>query len=200
MDNPARHPLKLLALVTCSILLAAGCTAGGDDSPDPTPTEATATATATATPATPEATGSPACSASGMPAEVAELEGLPAEVATMRAEIVAAAVACEYEKLQELAFRPGGSFQYSTEEESAGPDAQPAAFWQAQEQAGERPMAALVELLSTQPGVQQVTEPEGPGSGSEDSYYNWPAEGASDEGYRTSITSRGDWIFFIKSG
>jgi hypothetical protein len=46
-----------------------------------------------------------------------------------------------------------------------------------------------------------VTEPEGPGSGSEDSYYNFPGENVPEElaQYQTSITSRGDWIFFLKT-
>ena len=39
----------------------------------------------------------------------------------MRKEILKAAVSCDYQLLQALALRPQGSFQYSREEESAGP-------------------------------------------------------------------------------
>lgn len=97
--------------------------------------------------------------------------------------------------------RPTGSFQYSETEESAGPAAAPAEFWRSQEASGEPILAALVQILITDPGTQPVTEPEGPGSGSEDTYYNFPGAEvpAGAQGYRTSITSSGDWIFFLKS-
>ncbi|HEU4867611.1 MAG TPA: hypothetical protein VFV09_07780, partial [Actinomycetota bacterium] len=65
----------------------------------------------------------------------------------------------------------------------------------------ERTLASLVEILITDPEIQPVTEPEGPGTGSEDSYYNFPGENVPEElqRYQTSITSRGDWIFFLKT-
>lgn len=86
----------------------------------------------------------------------------------MRNQILKAAVSCDYQLLQELALKPHGSFQYSLTEESAGPDAKPAEFWRTQERAGNQPLRALVEILNTNPKVQPVTEPEGPGTGSAD--------------------------------
>jgi len=183
--------VKLFAVALCSVLLAAGC--GTDDPPTPDPV---------ATGPTPAATPAGECSAAGMEANEFEPEGLPAEVAATRTQILQAAVDCDYATLEELGFQPNGAFQYSLEEESAGPNAQPAEFWRAQEQAGEMPMAALVDILNTAPEVQEVTEPEGPGSRSDESYYNWPpaAEAPAHDGYATTITSSGDWIYFLKRG
>ena len=114
----------------------------------------------------------------------------------MRKEILKAAVNCDYELLQALALRPNGSFQYSRNEESAGTQAQPGAFWRAQEEAGREPLAELVQLLNSAPEVRQVAEEEGPGTGSEDTYYRWRSTNPSG-GYDTIITSTGDWIVFL---
>lgn len=57
-----------------------------------------------------------------------------------------------------------------------------------------------MEILKTNPKVQPVSKREGPGTGSADAYYNWPANPSPETfgGYRTSILSTGDWIFFLK--
>ena len=135
-----------------------------------------------------------------MSEDVPEPPNLPAPVAMMRKEILKAAVNCDYDLLQALAMRPNGSFQYSNEEESAGPEARPAEYWREQEQAGERPLAALVEILSGAPEVRGVEEQEGPGSGSDAVYYTWPTtpDPANYRGHRTTIVSDGDWIFFLE--
>ncbi len=46
-----------------------------------------------------------------------------------------------------------------------------------------------------------MTEPEGPGTGSDDTYYAWPGPNVPPEWakYRTVITSDGDWILFQKT-
>lgn len=152
-------------------------------------------------PATPIVAGTGQCSASGLEVEVPEAPNLPSKVLSIRNEIIQNAVRCNYDALQELALRPAGSFQYSKIEESAGPEAAPAQFWRGQEEAGERVLASLVEILITDPEIQPVTEPEGPGTGSDDSYYNFPGTAVPEEEqqYQTSITSQGDWIFFLKT-
>lgn len=215
--------LKLLLALTLILVMAAACSSDqmADETPTgatptgATPTEATPTESADPTPTgaaptPPGAGGSPAggggsaggdCSASGLSEDQSQPAGLPAEVAAMRNQILKAAVNCDYQLLEELALKPDGSFQYSLTEESAGPDAKPAEFWRAQERAGNRPLKTLVEILKTNPKVQSVSRREGPGSGSADAYYNWPANPSPETfgGYRTSILSTGDWIFFLKT-
>lgn len=151
--------------------------------------------------ASPTANPSAQCSADGLEVEVPEAPNLPNEVRSIRNQIIQTALRCDYDALQELAMQPTGSFQYSRIEESAGSEAKPAEYWREQEQAGERTLASLIEILITDPEIQPVTEPEGPGTGSDDSYYNFPGEAVQEEleQYQTSITSRGDWIFFLKT-
>jgi hypothetical protein len=201
-----------LALVCAVMAMLAAC--GGDgsneavetpatESPSPSP-EATPSPGQTASPGqigSPGGDGNADCSASRLTVAVPDAGNLPAEVVSIRNEIIQAAMRCDYATLEQLAMRPTDSFQYSQTEESAGPDAAPAEFWRAQEASGEPILAALVQILVTDPATQPVTEPEGPGSGSEDVYYNFPGgeAPAGTEGYRTSITSSGDWIFFLKS-
>ena len=193
--------MKLRKLLPVLFLLAAACGGNGDagDGTDRTTTGPTTT-TAAPTP-TPGESPSPgrtaACSAAQLSEDVPEPPGLPAPVAMIRKEILKAAVNCDYDLLQALAMRPDGAFQYSTTEESAGPNAQPAKYWQQREAAGEQPLKVLVEILTGTPEVTGVREPEGPGSGSDVMYYNWPAT-PHPQNYRTTITSEGDWIFFLR--
>lgn len=182
-------------LLTAAVLMVlAACGDDGSTGAVETPAERTQSATPTVA-----ETGQ--CSAAALDVEVPEAPNLPSEVLSIRNEIIQTAVRCDYDALQELAMRPTGSFQYSRIEESAGPDAAPAQFWRAQEESGERFLASLVEILITDPEIQPVTEPEGPGTGSDDSYYNFPGAAVPEEEqqYQTSITSRGDWIFFLKT-
>ena len=151
------------------------------------------------------------CSAANLSAEPTSLPDLPGPVAEMRRSIVAAATACDFERLAELA--RAGSFSHSF-----GDDGDPAAFWRRAEADGE-PLAALVHFLNrpfaTRPAgdVTQYLWPRAYG------YESWtavPAE-ARDElrpvygtedfkrferfgsynGYRVGITAGGDWVFFI---
>jgi hypothetical protein len=195
-----------VALIWAVLVILASCGSPGPEDAVESPGAETQTASPVS-PGSPDPTESPGadpnaeCSAARLTVEVPEAGDLPTEVVSIRNEIVRAAMRCDYDTLEELAMRPTDSFQYSETKESAGPDAAPAEFWRSQEASGEPILAALVQILITDPATQPVTEPEGPGSGSEDTYYNFPGaempEGA--EGYRTSITSSGDWIFFLKS-
>jgi hypothetical protein len=203
----------LRLVVVCAVMaMLAACGGGGSNeavespaTPSPTATpEGTASPGPTASAgrtASPGADSGGDCSASRLAIAVPDAGNLPTEVVSIRNEIIQAAMRCDYATLEELAMRPTDSFQYSETEESAGPDAAPAEFWRTREASGEPVLAALVRILVTDPANQPVTEPEGPGSGSEDTYYNFPGDEApaGAEGYRTSITSTGDWIFFLKS-
>lgn len=186
---------RIVGLLGVLMLIAAGCNRGGDvaERTDP-PVVSPGT---TASPSGPAITG--ACSAANATRDRPQQTDLPSEVQTMREDIIEAAIDCDYERLGNLAMEPDGAFQYSQDAESAGPDAQPAEFWRSQEEAGERPLVAMVEVLTSEPDIQPVTEPEGPGSGSDEEYYNWPAESEPHpDGYETAITSSGDWIFFLR--
>ena len=185
---------RRILLMTTALVVLAACGDSGSTDAARTPAEETQSAS-------PTAGASGQCSAAGLAVDVPEAPTLPNEVRSIRNEIIQTALRCDYDALQELAMRPTGSFQYSRIEESAGSEAKPAEYWREREQAGERTLASLIEILVTDPEIQPVTEPEGPGTGSEDSYYNFPGEAVPEEleQYQTSITSRGDWIFFLKT-
>lgn len=180
------------ALVALICVVAVAC--GGEGEGGGQAAEPTESPDVGATP-----TGQVSCSAATLSTDFPQVPDLPAPVAETRSEILQAAINCDYEELAALAMEPDGAFQYSTEEESAGPDAKPAEFWAAQEEAGAEPMAHLIGILSGEPTYQPVVEQEGPGSGSDDGYYNWPAA-PDPAGWKTSITESGDWIFFLQEG
>ncbi len=129
----------------------------------------------------------------------------------MRRSIVAAARACDFDRLSELA--EAGTFTYSF---GAGDD--PAAYWRDAEKEGD-PLAALVHFLN-QPfaarpagGVTQYVWPRAY------AYESWeavppearhelrPVYGEKDferfgrfgsySGYRVGIAADGDWVFFV---
>lgn len=186
---------KITAVLGLLMLIAAGCNRGGEvaERTDP-PVVSPGTV---ASPSGPAISG--ACSAANATRDRPQQTDLPTEVESMRTNIIEAAIDCDYERLQTLATAPDGAFQYSQDEESAGPDAQPAEFWRSQEEAGERPLVAMVEILTSEPEIEPVTEVEGPGTGSDDEYYNWPSDShPHPDGYVTSITASGDWIFFLQ--
>ena len=150
------------------------------------------------------------CSAAALPTEPSR-QDLPEPVAKMRRSIVAAATACDFERLADLA--RAGSFTHSF-----GADGDPAGFWRRAEDDGE-PLAALVHFLNQPFGsrpagdVVQYLWPRAYGYGS---WGDVPAE-ARDElrpiygtadfmrferfgsynGYRIGITAGGDWVFFV---
>lgn len=151
------------------------------------------------------------CSAAGLPAEPADDPDLPEPVAEMRDAIVAAATACDFDRLAELA-KPG-AFTYSF-----GDSGDPAAFWRRTEAEGE-PLAALVHFLNrpfATRDVDDVTQYVWPRAYVYDSWEAVPAEDrdglrpvydaedferfdqfGSYTGYRVGITADGDWVFFV---
>jgi hypothetical protein len=195
--------------------VVAGCGAdGGEDAAAPpatvTITETVTVETETETNPEPEVE----CSPAGLRLTLPEQE-LPTVVAEVRQRVFDAALACDYETLEEIALERGEGFTYSY-----GGDASAAAFWREREEAGAeepgpKPMRALATILTM------------PFTRNESGSYAWPTaynESPTDEawqalvdaglytqeqidsmksggtgylGYRTAITADGDWQFFV---
>jgi hypothetical protein len=151
-----------------------------------------------------------ACSASGLSATLPK-QALPAAVAKVRARIAAAAVECDYAKLQRIALERGKGFTFSY-----GGEHSAAAYWRKLETThADRPLARLVRILRL-PVTRNET-----GSFAWPSAYtdkptaaDWNAlvrggvytraqaermrkSGNVYLGYRTAITRTGDWQFFV---
>jgi len=211
--------MKSFAVAALVAALAlAGCGSSGDAEEvtgAPKPITVTVTETVpveTETQAEPEVE----CSTAGLRLTLPEQE-LPAAVAEVRQRVFDAAVACDYETLEEIALEQGEGFTYSY-----GGDASAAEFWRDREEAGAeepgpKPMRALTSILAM------------PFTRNESGSYAWPT--AYDEaptveawqalveaglytqeqvdsmkasagdggylGYRTAITADGDWQFFV---
>ena len=152
------------------------------------------------------------CSTSGIRMTLPEQE-LPAEVAEVRQRIFDAAIACDYETLEQIALEKGAGFTFSY-----GDAGSAAAHWRKLEESGtEEPMRVLATILTL------------PYTRNESGSYAWPtaynesptdadwqalvdaglytqeqidgmrnAPGAGGYlGYRTAITADGDWQFFV---
>jgi hypothetical protein len=109
------------------LLVGVGCR-GGPVTPAATPTELAT------------------CSAAGLSAELESQAGLPAPVAGTRLTIAEAAVACDYERLEELALA-GGDFIYSFGGNVPPTPGEAAGFWRDEEERGSDTLANLVNLL-----------------------------------------------------
>jgi hypothetical protein len=197
----------LAALVL--VLALAGC--GSDDAdeagaPAPEPVTVTETVTETETvPAEPEVR----CSTAGLRLTLPEQE-LPRPVADIRERVFGAAVACDYETLEQIALEKGEGFTFSY---GAGTSA--AEHWRMLEQSGsEEPMRILATILTL-----PFTRNESGSYAWPTAYQESPAEadwqalvdaglytqeeidsmraGGSYFGYRTAITADGDWQFFV---
>ena len=197
-----------LALIAVVAIALAGC--GSDDGTDDAASTqpVTVTVTETETVATePEVE----CSTAGLRLTLPEQE-LPAEVADVRQRIFDAAVACDYDTLEEIALEQGEGFTFSY---GAATDASD--YWRSAEEdaaAEPKPMRTLATILTM------------PFTRNESGSYAWPTaydESPTDEawqalvdaglytqeqidsmkaagsylGYRTAITADGDWQFFV---
>jgi len=196
------------ALVLGLALAGCGSDDGGDDAASTQPVTVTETVIETVTaPAEPEVR----CSTAGLRLTLPE-QDLPPAVADVRKRVFDAAVACDYDTLEQIALEKGEGFTFSY----GGGDSA-AVYWRSVEEAGtERPlpMLALATILT-----MEYTRNE---SGS----YAWPTAydespteeawrvlvvsglytqeqidsmraGGSYLGYRTAITADGDWQFFV---
>jgi hypothetical protein len=200
---------SLVTLIFLAVLIS-GC---GSDDTDEAGSTAPVTVTATVT-ETETVTQEPevSCSTAGLRLTLPEQE-LPPAVADVRKRVFDAAVACDYETLEEIALEQGEGFTFSY-----GASEGAAAFWQQVEETGEEsplPMRALATILTM------------PFTRNESGSYAWPtaySESPTDEawqalvdsglysqeevdqmrtqgtgylGYRTAITADGDWQFFV---
>jgi hypothetical protein len=203
-----------LVLVLAVALAGCGSDDDGDDAAAPGPVTVTETVTETETETVTQTPPEPevACSTAGVRLTLPQQQ-LPAEVAEVRQRVFDAAVACDYETLEEIALERGEGFTFSF----GGGDSA-AAFWREVEEAGtERPlpMVALATVLTL------------PYTRNEAGSYAWPTaydespaaadwraladaglyteaeleqmqtQGTGYLGYRTAITPDGDWQFFV---
>ena len=196
--------LATTAAVAAALLLA-GCGAEEESAPATVTETVRETVTVTQPPAEPAAE----CSTSGLRLTLPE-QDLPAPVADARQRIFGAAVACDYDTLEEIALERGEGFTFSY----GGGDSA-AAHWRGLEESGaEEPMRQLATILTL------------PFTRNESGSYAWPTaydESPTDAdwqalvdaglqtqaevdqmkaagsylGYRTAITADGDWQFFV---
>ena len=199
--------MRLLTIALVALALA-GCGSDADEAATPQPVTVTETVTETETvPAEPEVS----CSTAGLRLTLPE-QDLPPEVADVRRRVFGAAVACDYDTLEQIALEKGEGFTFSYGEAGSA-----AEHWRSVEEAGtERPlpMRALATILTL------------PYTRNESGSYAWPTaynESPTDEawqalvdsglypqeqvdsmkaagsflGYRTAITPDGDWQFFV---
>ena len=200
-------------LLLAAVLALAGCGSDeADDAAAPAPVTVTETVTETETETVTQPPEQPtgACSTSGIRMTLPEQE-LPAEVAEVRQRIFDAAIACDYETLEQIALEKGAGFTFSY-----GGGGSAAAHWRELEESGtEEPMRVLATILTL------------PYTRNESGSYAWPtaynespteadwqalvdaglysqeqidgmkAGGTGYLGYRTAITPDGDWQFFV---
>jgi hypothetical protein len=125
-----------------------------------------------------------ACSAWGM-SSIPIAQDLPAAVETTRAQIIAAAVVCDYDTLADLV-SAGTAFSYSL-----GESGDPIGYWQSLEENGTGdPLQSMVVTLNL------AAVPAGVG-GEENVFYLWSDGPGGATEYRIGIASTGEWLFFL---
>jgi hypothetical protein len=193
-----------LAVVVTFALAGCGSGDGSNDAASTQPTTVTQTVTETETVAQePEVK----CSTASVRQTLPE-QDLPPAVADVRKRIFDAAIACDYDTLEQIALEKGEGFTFSY-----GPGTSAAEHWRTLEQNGEGPLSVLAIILTT------------PYTRNETGSYAWPTayqESPSEAdwkrlvdaglysqpqidsmkaggyvGYRTAITPDGDWQFFV---
>jgi hypothetical protein len=201
--------MRLLLAVSLALALAGcGSSDGSNDAASTQPTTVTQTVTTTETVTQkPEVT----CSTAGLRLTLPE-QDLPPAVAEVRQRIFDAAVACDYDTLEQVALEKGEGFTFSY-----GASGSAADYWRMVEEsstAEPKPMRALTTILTL------------PYTRNETGSYAWPTvydESPTDAdwqalaatglytqaqvdsmkaagsylGYRTAITADGDWQFFV---
>jgi hypothetical protein len=189
------------------MLLLAGCGSDGSDetaAPDPVTVTETLTETAPADPRV-------ECSTSSLRLTLPEPD-LPAVVADVRRRVFEAALACDYETLEQIALEKGEGFTFSY-----GGEASAAEHWRdAEASAAEpKPMRALATILTLPFTRNEAGSYAWPGAYDESpTEADWQAlvdaglysaatieqmkvQGTGYLGYRTAITPDGDWQFFV---
>jgi hypothetical protein len=203
--------VKVFALAALvSALALGGC---GSEEADETaaqqPTTITVTETTTALAETEPAVE---CSTSGLRLTLPEQQ-LPAEVAEVRERIFGAAVACDYETLEQIALEQGEGFTFSY----GGGDSA-AAYWrqlEASSSVAPKPLRTLATILTmpytrnesgsyawptaysenaTEAAWQELVDA---GLYTQEQVDSMQAGGTGYLGYRAAITADGDWQFFV---
>ncbi|MBA2461582.1 MAG: hypothetical protein H0V45_07455 [Actinobacteria bacterium] len=196
-------------VVLCVAATLGAC--GSDDAGDAAaPERVTVTETVTSTETVTETAPEVACSTAGLRVVLPD-QDLPAAVAGVRRRVFDAAVACDYETLEQIALEKGEGFTFSY---GSGDSA--AEHWRRLEESRtDEPMRVLVSILAM------------PYTRNESGSYAWPtayqesptdadwqvivdaglytqeqvdsmkAGGSGYLGYRTAITADGDWQFFV---
>ncbi|HEX7168019.1 MAG TPA: hypothetical protein VF230_13660 [Acidimicrobiales bacterium] len=146
-----------------------------------------------------------------MPTVPSPQPGLPEPVEAMRRSVVAAAVACDYQQLEELASRGAARFTFSF---GGGDDA--AAHWRAGEAAGDEPLRYLAGLLTVPHAAAEPDQFVWPSAFAYEKWSEVPepdravlrglytaeelegfARFGSYAGYRAGIAADGEWLFFV---
>jgi hypothetical protein len=204
--------MRFVPLLAAAGLALAGC---GTDDPEQAASSQPVTVTETVVETETETvTEEPevACSTAGLRVTLPE-QDLPAAVADVRQRVFDAAVACDYDTLEEIALEQGEGFTFSY-----GGSDDASSFWQEVETAAEEsplPMRALASILAmpftrnesgsyawptaydenpTADAWQALVDA---GLYSEDEVAQMQAQGTGYLGYRTAITADGDWQFFV---
>ena len=205
--------MRFLLVPGAALVLAlAGCGAGGsDEAAGPAPITVTETITQPQ-PAESEPEPEEGCSTAGLRPTLPG-QDLPAEVAEVRQRVFDAAVACDYQTLEQIALERGEGFTFSF-----GGGESAAAFWRETEEEGSSqplPMRALVTILAlpyTRNEAGSYAWPTAYDESPEEA--DWQAlvdaglysaedvelmqtSGTGYLGYRTAITPDGDWQFFV---
>lgn len=190
-----------LLCVACASPSGSGSRGAGPD----------ATPAASATPAPTAGTPSAQCSAEQAAGADSSQPALPEAVARTRQRILAAARACDYDELAQVA-PAGDGFTFSF-----GDGSDPGRFWREQEQQGEQPMRYLVGLLNLPHSyVEEHDHYIWPEAFGYDSWQDVPEQAREDlrelyterelagfesfgsyVGYRIGIASDGRWEFFV---
>ena len=201
--------MRVLAFAALALALAGCGSEDTDETAGQQPVTVTETTTVTET-APAETVPEVRCSTAGLRLTLPEQE-LPPEVADVRKRVFGAAVACDYDTLEEIALEQGEGFTFSY-----GAETDASEHWRTLEENGtEEPMRTLATILTL------------PYTRNETGSYAWPTAyqespteadwqalvdaGISTQeqvdlmrsqntgylGYRTAITADGDWQFFV---
>jgi hypothetical protein len=195
-----------LLLAALLVLALAGCGSGdgSDDAASTQPTTVTQTVTETESVAQePEVK----CSTAGLRLTLPE-QDLPPAVADVRKRIFDAAIACDYDTLEQIALEKGAGFTFSY-----GTGTSAAEHWRTLEESGEGPLSVLALILVMPytrnetgsyawPTAYQESPSEADWQALVDAgLYSQPQVDAMKRGgyvgYRTAITADGDWQFFV---
>ena len=196
-----------LVLAALFVLAFAGCGSDeGNDAASTQPVTVTETVTQTQTVAEePEVT----CSTAGLRLTLPEQE-LPAEVADVRKRIFDAAVACDYDTLEQIALEKGAGFTFSY-----GGETDASEYWRRLEEEGtEKPMRALATILTLpHADISMISASTSTVYSERPTEEAWQAlvdaglytqeqidsmkTAGSYLGWRTAITADGDWQFFV---